>query len=73
MREVYRQDVSEPLLLRAMTWFEDAEREAPLPGEGPADWKTVKDFFLRRVGDLIVPPTTVLRIQNRIVDVNPDG
>jgi hypothetical protein len=71
IREVYRQDVAEPLLLRAMTWFEDAEREAPLPGEGPDDWKTVKDFFLKRVGDLLIPPTAVLAIQHRIVDVNP--
>ena len=35
MRHVYRQDVNETLLLRALTFYDDAEREAPLPGEGP--------------------------------------
>ena len=43
MREVFRQDLNEPLLLRALTYFEDAEREAPLPGEGVDDWSTVKE------------------------------
>jgi hypothetical protein len=69
MREVYRQPVNEHLLLRAMTYFDDAEREAPLPGEGPGDWKTVKEFFTRRVGDLLVPPGRRLAIQSRRVDV----
>ncbi len=69
MREVFRQDLNEPLLLRALTYFEDAEREAPLPGEGGDDWSTVKDFFLSRVGSLLVPPTRALEIQGRVVDV----
>jgi hypothetical protein len=69
MRQVYRQPVSEHLLLRALTYFDDAEREAPLPGEGPRDWKTVKDFFTRRVGDLLVPPGRKLAIQSHRVDV----
>ncbi len=29
---MFRQDVNEPLLLRALTYFGDADREAPLPG-----------------------------------------
>ena len=69
MREVFRQDVDEPLLLRALTWFEDADREAELPGEGPDDWSMVKEFFLTRVGALLVPPVRKLQIQSRVVDV----
>ena len=68
-REVFRQDVNEPLLLRALTYFGDADREAPLPGEGPDDWSTVKDFFLTRVGHLLTPPSRTLTIQGRVVDV----
>jgi hypothetical protein len=49
------QRVSEPLLLRALRYFDDAEAEAPIPGEGPHDWAAVKDFFLSRVGSLLVP------------------
>ena len=71
MREVYGAAVNEGLLLRALTFFEDAEREAPLPGEGKDDWATVKTFFLTRVGTLLVPPTRALRIQERVVDVSP--
>ena len=62
IREVFRQDVNESLLLRALTWFEDAEREAPLPSVG-------KEFFLERVGSLPVPPTRGRVIQGRVVDV----
>lgn len=69
MRQVFRQRLNEPLLLRALTWFDDAEREAPLPGEGPQDWTTVKDFFRTRVGHLLVPPARELAIQRRVVDV----
>ena len=69
IRDVYRQDVNDGLLLRALTYFDDAEREARLPGEGPRDWKTVKSFFLAAVGALLVPPMKPLRIQQRVVDV----
>lgn len=69
MREVFKQPLNEQLLLRALTYFDDAEREAPLPGEGPRDWKSVKDFFTRRAGDLLVPPGHALAIQARRVDV----
>jgi len=69
MREVFGQRVSEPLLLRALTHFDDAEAEAALPGEGPHDWAAVKDFFLTRVGSLLVPPPRPLAIQARVVDV----
>jgi hypothetical protein len=69
MRQVFAQDVNESLLLRALTFFDDAEREAPLPGEGGRDWATVKDFFLTRVGNLLVPPARELAIQKRVVDV----
>ncbi len=69
MRQVFGQGVDEALLLRALTYFEDAGREAPLPGEGPDDWTTVREFFLERAGHLLVPPSRVLKIQKRVVDV----
>ncbi len=69
IRTVHAQAVNEPLLLRSLTYFDDAEREAPLPGEGPKDWELVKDFFLTRVGHLLVPPIVPLDIQRREVDV----
>ena len=69
IRAVYRQPINDALLLRAMTYFDDAEREAPLPGEGPRDFSVVKDFFSKRVGDLLVPPARALEIQARVVDL----
>lgn len=69
MRQVYRQDVNELLLLRALTFFDDADREAALPGEGPDDWATVKEFFWNRVGQLLIPPARELQIERRVVDV----
>ncbi len=69
LREVYRQDVHDGLLLRALTYFDDAEREAPLAGEGGRDWETVTGFFQTQVGALLIPPATPLEIQARRVDV----
>jgi hypothetical protein len=69
IRKVYGAQIEDGLLLRALTYFDDAEREAPLPGEGPKDWKTVKDYFLVQVGSLLVPPVRPLAIQAHIVDV----
>lgn len=69
IRAVFRQEVNDGLVLRALTFFDDAEREARLPGEGVEDWATVKDFFRTRVGHLLVPPTKPLEIQARVVDV----
>ena len=72
MRHVYQQEINEPLLLRALTFFDDADREAKLPGEGPDDWATVKEFFWSRVGQLLIPPARELLIERRVVDVvNP--
>ncbi len=73
LRRVYRHDIDESLLLRALTYFDDAEREAQLPGEGTHDWAAVKDFFLTRVGQLIVPPARKLKIQERVVDLSEDA
>ena len=70
IREVYRQDVNESLLLRALTYFDDADREPKLAGEGPRDWQDVKQYFLGAVGALLVPPSSPLRIQSRRVDVH---
>lgn len=70
IRAVYPGRIDDGLLLRALTYFEDAEREASLPGEGRSDWKTVKDYFLVQVGALLVPPAKRLAIQSRIVDVD---
>ncbi|MBI5489115.1 MAG: nucleotidyl transferase AbiEii/AbiGii toxin family protein [Deltaproteobacteria bacterium] len=69
MREVFEERVNESLLLRALTYFDDAEGEAALPGEGPKDWATVKSYFLTMVGSLLVPPRRALDIQKRVVDV----
>jgi hypothetical protein len=69
MRQVYGPDVNDALMLRALAYFDDAEREAPLPGEGRGDWKAVKDFFRARVGQLLVPPGRALAIEKRVVDV----
>ena len=68
-RVVFAQPIDDALLLRALTFFDDAEREAPLPGEGARDWAAVKKFFLTRVGSLLVPPARPLDIQRRVVDV----
>lgn len=73
IRTVYRQEVNDALLLRALTYFDDADREAPLPGEGERDWERVKDFFLTRVGQLLVPPTERLEIQELRVDVSDEA
>ena len=70
LREVYAQPVKDSLLLRALTYFDEANAEAPLPGEGPEDWKTVRQFFLERAGQLLVPPLRRLAIQARRVDVS---
>lgn len=72
VRDVFEQHVDESLLLRALTYFDDAEREAPLPGEGPEDWTTVKSYFLTRVGNLLVPPGRELDIQKLVVDVREE-
>lgn len=69
IRKVYRGQIDDGLLLRAMTYFDDAEREAPLPGEGPKDWSSVRDYFLVQVGSLLVPPMRPLAIQTQTVDV----
>lgn len=69
VRQVYRQEVNDALWLRALTFFDDAGREAALPGEGPDDWATVKDFFWSRVGQLLIPPARELLIERRVVDV----
>ena len=71
IRRVYRQEINDSLLLRALTYFNDAEREAMLPGEGSDDWAAVKDFFRTRVGHLLVPPGKELEIEKRVVDVAP--
>jgi predicted nucleotidyltransferase component of viral defense system len=66
---VYQQPVNQGLLLRALCYFDDADAEAPLPGEGPGDWKAVKAFFSKAVGALVVPPSGALSIQRRVVNV----
>jgi hypothetical protein len=71
MRRVYGPEVDDALLLRALAYFDDAEREALLPGEGRGDWKAIKDFFRSRVGQLLVPPGRALAIEKRVVDVAP--
>jgi hypothetical protein len=72
MRTVYGAAVSDSLLLRALSYFEDAEGEAPLPGEGEADFDALKTYFLTCVGQLIAPPVKALAIQRHRVDVLPE-
>lgn len=69
IRKVYGGEVDDGLLLRALCYFDDADREAPLPGEGARDWRAVKDYFLTRVGSLLVPPARRLEIQKLEVGV----
>ncbi len=73
LRTVYRQNVNDALVLRALTYFDDADREAPLPREGDRDWEQVKEFFQSRVGHLLVPPGEPLEIQQVRVDVSERG
>lgn len=69
IRAVYRTEVNEGLLLRAVTYFEDAEAEAALPGEGEQDWPRIRAFFVTAAGALVTPPQAALEIQRRVVDV----
>jgi hypothetical protein len=69
LRQVYEGPIDEGLLLRALSYFDDADGETPLPNEGPKDWTTVKDYFLTQVGSLLTPPRRPLAIQARTVDV----
>lgn len=73
LREVYESDVSEGLVLRALTYFDDAESEPPLPGEGPDDWSQVTAFFSAAAAALLVPPRRPLAIQDRVVNVVRKG
>jgi hypothetical protein len=69
LRMVYATDVNEGLVLRALTYFEDAEPGPSIPGEGEGDWELVRDFFSTAVAALLVPPIEPLKIQDRVVDV----
>jgi Nucleotidyl transferase AbiEii toxin, Type IV TA system len=69
IRRVYPGEIDDGLLLRALTYFDDADREAALPGEGSQDWSSIKEYFLVRVGSLLAPPPRRLEIQERKVDV----
>lgn len=71
VRQVHDGPIDDGLLLRALSYFDDAERETPLPKEGPRDWTVVKDFFLTQVGALLTPPRRPLVIQAQTVDVRP--
>jgi hypothetical protein len=55
IRSVHEGQIDDGLMLRALTYFDDADREAALPGEGRPDWSTVKDCYLRQVGALLAP------------------
>ena len=68
-RDDRHQGLAEGLMLRALTYFGDAERKACPQGEGADDWQGVKAFFLSRVGNLLVHPSGKLEIQGHIVDV----
>jgi hypothetical protein len=67
-RAVYGAAVNESLLLRALAYFDDADAEPKLPGEGPRDWSTLKRFFREQAGRLVLPPRAKLAIAARTVD-----
>lgn len=69
LRTVHEVDVNEGLVLRALSYFEDAEAEKALPGEARDDWPTVRSFFATAAAALIVPPRKALGIQSRSVGV----
>lgn len=69
LNEVYETDANHGLVLRALCYFDDAEQEAQLPGEGSKDWPRVREFFSKAVAALIVPPGEPLAIQANVVDV----
>ena len=71
LHRLYPGPIDDALLLRALAYFDDAEAEAPLPGEGRRDWAQVKRFFQSQAGALIVPPRQPLAIQAQVVDVTP--
>ena len=71
VHSVYQGQIDEGLMLRALTYFDDADRESTLPGEGRSDWSAVKDFFLKQVGILLTPPMRRLEIQAQVVDIEP--
>jgi len=73
LRSVYRRHVDDTLVLRALTYFDDAEREASLPGEGDHDFATVMAWFMTHAGHLLVPPGKPLAIQSHEVDVTPEA
>jgi hypothetical protein len=70
IRSVYQGAIDDGLLLRALTYFDDADREAPLPGEGPSDWNAVKDYFQVQVGSLLTPPMRRLKIQAQVANMD---
>ncbi len=72
LRRVYPDQIDDGLMLRALTYFDDADSEAPLPGEGRSDWSAIKDCFLKQVGALLTPPMRRLEIQARTVDLDLD-
>ena len=70
IHSVYRDQIDDGLMLRALTYFDDADRETPLPGEGRSDWSAIKDYYLKQVGALLTPPMRRLEIQARTVDLD---
>ncbi len=69
LSQVYDTDVNEGLVLRALVYFDDAEREPAIVGEGMDDWQVVKSFFINSVGALLSPPLSKLAVQARSVEV----
>ncbi len=67
LRAMYAGEVNEGLVLRALTYFDDADQEPPLPGEGPNDFEWVKHFFVDRVAAQLIPPEKPLAIQSKAV------
>jgi hypothetical protein len=69
LQEVYETEINQGLLLRALAYFEDADEEPALPGEGPNDWERIRRYLRTAVAALLVPPQVALAIQANVVDV----
>lgn len=69
LNEVYETDANHGLVLRALCYFDDAEQEAQLPGEGSKDWPRVREFLLEGRRGVDRSPGEPLAIQANVVDV----
>jgi hypothetical protein len=73
IRVVYKREVNEPLLLRALTFFDDAEREAPCAAKSRGTGSASRTSSSPAWDTCSSRPGEPLEIQNRRVDIAPDA